>query len=92
VERVFDADGSQPPDLLLDPPVAPSPRHRGSTRAGTPGDDPVTAELARLRRRVSQQDEALVHMAKALVALRRGSEALRAENRELRAELAAAQS
>jgi hypothetical protein len=44
-------------------------------------------ELARLRRRVGQQDLALSRLTEALLALRTGGQALRDENRELRAQL-----
>ena len=52
-----------------------------------PGNDRVADELARLRKRVSQQDHALARIAEALQALRTGSQALRDENRELRRQL-----
>jgi small-conductance mechanosensitive channel len=87
---VFETDETQPPELL-DQAVVPFPSQRESTRARRPGDDSAVAEVARLRRRVSQQDEALIHMAQALLRLRRGGDALRDENRELRMALAAAQ-
>ena len=48
-------------------------------------------ELARLRKRVDQQEHSLAVMAEAISALRDGSQALREENRELRLELQAAQ-
>lgn len=89
MERVFETDKNRPLDLL-DLSAVPLPSQRESTRARRPGDDSAAAEIARLRRRVSQQDEALIHMAKALLRLRRGGEALRDENRELRMALAAA--
>jgi hypothetical protein len=70
----------------------------GSGRARTPGDGPppgdgtaddLAAEVARLRKRVRQQDLTLARLSDALVAMRRGGEALRAENRELRAQIEA---
>jgi hypothetical protein len=88
--RVFETEETQPLDLL-DQAVVPFPSQRKSTRARRPGDDSAVAEVARPRRRVSQQDEALIHTAQALLRLRRGGEALRDENRELRMALAAAQ-
>jgi hypothetical protein len=51
-----------------------------------PEDDwgSLESEVAKLRRRVGQQDESIARLAEALRALRRAGQALRAENRELR--------
>jgi hypothetical protein len=53
---------------------------------------PPSHELARLRKRVDQQEHSLAVMAEAISALRDGSRALREENRELRLELQATRS
>jgi hypothetical protein len=44
----------------------------------------MVKEVERMRKRVRQQDETLIHMARAMKSLRRAGQALRAENRELR--------
>jgi hypothetical protein len=44
----------------------------------------LESEVAKLHRRVRQQDESIARLAEALRALRRAGLALRAENRELR--------
>ena len=84
--------GTPPEPALLRPPASPVPTDRGSTRARTPGDDPAAAEVARLRRRISQQDHAIARLTEAMLTLRQGAQALREENRELRMQLAAAHS
>ena len=61
--------------------------------AGHPAiDHPPPDELARLRKRVDQQEHTLAVMAEAISALRHSSQALREENRELRLELQATRS
>jgi hypothetical protein len=67
----------------------PAP-HRASAGAHRPAiDHPPSDEVARLRKRVDQQEHTLAVMAEAISALRHGSQALREENRELRLELQA---
>ena len=74
----------------------PAADHPASPRLAA-GAHPPTAdrlpsdELARLRKRVGQQEHTLAVMAEAISALRDGSQALREENRELRLELQATQ-
>ena len=72
----------------VDHPTAP----RAAAGAHRPtADHPPLDELARLRKRVDQQQHSLAVMADAISALRVGSQALRQENRELRLALQATQ-
>ena len=50
----------------------------------------MQAEIARLRKRVQQQDHTTARLSDAVITLRRGSMALREENRELRRQIEAA--
>lgn len=72
----------------VDHPAAPRAA-AGAHRATA--DHPPSDELARLRKRVDQQQHSLAVMAEAISALRDGSQALRQENRELRLALQATQ-
>lgn len=71
--------------------AADHPASSRATAAAHPpaADRPPLDELARLRKRVDQQERSLAVMAEAISALRDGSQALREENRELRLELQA---
>jgi hypothetical protein len=87
------ADGAETPTR----PAADSLTVAGrptSTSAGL-GDSTerhsLAKEVERLRKRARQQDETLIHVARAMRSLRRAGQALRAENRELRLALQQAQ-
>jgi hypothetical protein len=79
-------DGAAPPtrpaaDSLT---VAGRPTSTSGGRGDLAERHSLAKEVERLRRRVRQQDETLVHVARAMRSLRRAGQALRAENRELR--------
>jgi hypothetical protein len=68
------------------PPSLETPAAAGPPSEGRPRPD----ELARLRKRVHQQEHSLAVMAQAISALRDGNRAYREENQQLRVELRAA--
>ena len=73
---------------VADPP-APAWASAGAQPAAA--DRPPLDELARLRKRIDQQEHSLAVMAAAISALRDGSQALRDENRALRLKMQGAQ-